>query len=110
MAGYEFSRKSQKVSPVLTNFRRIQTAIPVPGTEQVLDRLDRYESKSMHGQLPLVWDRADDISIFDSAGNQWIDFTSTIFVANVGHSNPNVSKAISATLNKPIYSCYAYGN
>jgi len=110
MAGYDFSRKPQKVSPVLTDFRRIQTAIPAPGTEQVLDRLDRYESRSMHGQLPLVWDRAQDFSVFDSAGNKWIDFTSTIFVANVGHSNPHVSKAISATLNRPIYSCYAYGN
>ena len=110
MAGYNFSRKPQKVLPILTDFRRIQTAIPAPGTEQVLDRLDRYESKSMHGQLPLVWDRAEDFSVFDSAGNQWIDFTSTIFVANVGHSNPHVSKAIGATLNKPIYSCYAYGN
>lgn len=110
MAGYDFSRKPQKVSPVLTDYRRIQTAIPVPGTEQVLECLDKYESRSMHGQLPLVWDRAEDFSVFDSAGNQWIDFTSTIFVANVGHSNPHVSKAISSTLSKPIYSCYAYGN
>ena len=110
MSGYDFSRKSQKVPPVLTDFRRIQTAIPAPGTEQVLDRLDKYESRSMHGQLPIVWHRAEDFSVFDGAGNQWIDFTSTIFVANVGHSNLHVSKAISATLNKPIYSCYAYGN
>ena len=110
MAGYDFSRKPQNVPLVLTDFRRIQTAIPAPGTEQVLDRLDKYESRSMHGQLPLIWDRAEDFSVFDSAGNQWIDFTSTIFVANVGHSNPHVSNAISATLDKPIYSCYAYGN
>jgi 4-aminobutyrate aminotransferase-like enzyme len=110
MAGYIFSRKPQKVASVLTDFRRIQTAIPEPGTEQVLDRLDQYESRSMHGQLPLVWDRAEDFSVFDRAGNQWIDFTSTIFVANVGHSNPRVSEAIGTTLNKPIYSCYAYGN
>lgn len=110
MAGYSFLRAPQQVPAVLTKFRRIQTAIPVSGTEQVLADLDRYESRSMHGQLPLVWDKAEDFSIFDSAGNQWIDFTSTIFVANVGHSNPRVSRAISATLNKPIYSCYAYGN
>lgn len=110
MAGYNFTRKPQKVPPVLTNFRRIQTAVPAPGTEEILSRLDRYESRSMHGQLPLVWDRAKDFTIFDSAGNQWIDFTSTIFVANVGHSNPQVSKAINATLNNSVYSCYAYGN
>ena len=110
MAGYIFSRTPQKVPTVLTKFRRIQTAIPVPGTEKVLDDLDRYESRSMHGQLPLIWDKAVDFSVFDSAGNKWIDFTSTIFVTNVGHSNPRVSRAISASLSKPIYSCYAYGN
>ena len=44
----------------------------------------------MHGQIPLAWHKASDFSVFDSVGNQWIDFTSTIFVANVGHSNKHV--------------------
>ena len=110
MAGYLFSRASKEVPFVLTNFRRIQTVIPAPGTEEVLSRLDAFESRSMHGQLPLVWDRAEDFSVFDAHGNRWIDFTSTIFVANVGHSNQMVSAAIKKTLDQPIYSCYAYGN
>ncbi len=63
----------------------------------------------MHGQLPLVWDRAEDFSIFDSAGNRFIDFTSTIFVANVGHSNPRVVAAVRDALDRPLQSCYAYG-
>lgn len=110
MAGYDFSRKPQAVAPVSTAHRKIQTAIPVPGTEAILEKLDHYESRSMHGQLPLVWDRAEDFSVFDSAGNRWIDFTSTIFVANVGHSNPRVTAAMKATLDRPIFSCYAYAN
>ncbi|MCF8169445.1 MAG: aminotransferase class III-fold pyridoxal phosphate-dependent enzyme [Rhodoferax sp.] len=110
MAGHLFSRSPQTVPFVHTEHRQIHTAIPTLGTEAILDELDRYESRSMHGQLPLVWDRAEDFNIFDSAGNQWIDFTSTIFVANVGHSNPRVMNAIKATLDKPIFSCYAYGN
>lgn len=64
----------------------------------------------MHGQLPLVWDRAEDYSIYDAAGNRWIDFTSTIFVANVGHSNPRVTAAMKETLDRPLYGCYAYAN
>jgi 4-aminobutyrate aminotransferase-like enzyme len=64
----------------------------------------------MHGQLPIVWDRAENFSVFDLAGNKFIDFTSTIFVANVGHSNPKVSDAIRQTLDKPLYSSYAYAN
>jgi 4-aminobutyrate aminotransferase-like enzyme len=110
MATHSFSRSPQAVPFVNTEHRQIRTAIPTPGTEAILNQLDRYESRSMHGQLPLVWDRAEDFSIFDSSGNQWIDFTSTIFVANVGHSNPRVTDAIKATLDKPIFSCYAYGN
>ena len=98
------------VPPVETTHRWIATAIPCPGTADVLARLDRTESRSMHGQLPLVWDRAEDYNVFDAAGNKWIDFTSCIFVTNVGHSNRHVSEAIRSALEKPLYSCYAYGN
>jgi 4-aminobutyrate aminotransferase-like enzyme len=110
MAGYEFSRSPRQVPFVSTNYRTIKTAIPAPGTEQILANLDRYESRSMHGQFPLIWDRAIDASVFDIAGNCWIDFTSTIFVANVGHSNARVTEAIRQMIDLPIYSCYAYPN
>ena len=110
MAAHLFSRTPKVVPFVKTAHRRIQTMIPTPGTEEILERLDRFESRSMHGQLPLVWDHAENFSVFDSSGNCWIDFTSTIFVANVGHSNSRVTAAIKATLDKPIFSCYAYGN
>ena len=110
MAGYDFSRDPVVVPSVRTKHRLIQTPVPVPGSREILEKLDRYESRSMHGQLPLVWDRAEDYSIFDSAGNKWIDFTSTIFVANVGHSNPRVTAAMKEVLERPLYSCYAYGN
>ncbi len=110
MAGYEFSRKPQKVQYVDTQYRTIKTAIPAPGTEEILSSLDRYESRSMHGQFPLVWDRAVDANVFDIAGNCWIDFTSTIFVANVGHSNARVTAAMQDMMDAPIYSCYAYPN
>jgi 4-aminobutyrate aminotransferase / (S)-3-amino-2-methylpropionate transaminase / 5-aminovalerate transaminase len=108
MAGYAFSREPMTVPLVRTKHRNIQTAIPAPGTAEILRRLEAVESRSMHGQLPLVWDRAEDFSIIDHAGNRWIDFTSTIFVANVGHSNPRVSAALRGTLDRPLYSSYAY--
>ncbi len=110
MASHIFSRDPQPVQPVETKHRSIKTSIPCPGTADILARLDATESRSMHGQLPLVWDRAIDYNVYDSAGNKWIDFTSCIFVANVGHSNPHLSSSIAATLDRPLYSCYAYGN
>jgi 4-aminobutyrate aminotransferase-like enzyme len=110
MAGHSFSRDPITVPTVETRHRRIHTAIPAPGSKEILERLDRTESRSMHGQLPLVWDRAEDYNVYDAAGNRWIDFTSSIFVANVGHSNRHVSNAIRQTLDHPLYSCYAYSN
>lgn len=110
MAAHSFSRLPQSVPPVSTANRLIHTAIPTPGTREILERLEACESRSMHGQLPLVWDRATDYSIYDAAGNRWIDFTSTIFVANVGHSNPRVTTAMKETLDRPLYGCYAYAN
>lgn len=110
MADYKFSLIPQKVPKLKTKHRVIQTAIPAPGTAEIFQRLDKVESRSMHGQLPLVWERADDFSVYDIAGNRWIDFTSTIFVANVGHSNHRVTTAIKETLERPLYSCYAYAN
>jgi 4-aminobutyrate aminotransferase-like enzyme len=110
MAAHSFSRLPQSVPAVSTANRLIQTAIPTPGTSEILERLEACESRSMHGQLPLVWDRAEDYSIYDAAGNRWIDFTSTIFVANVGHSNPRVTAAMKEALDCPLYGCYAYAN
>lgn len=110
MAGQTFSLTPREVPKLKTEHRLIQSAIPAPGTAEVFERLNKHESRSMHGQLPLVWDRAEDFSIYDIAGNRWIDFTSTIFVANVGHSNQRVTSAIKATLDDPLYSCYAYAN
>jgi 4-aminobutyrate aminotransferase-like enzyme len=110
MAAYEFDRNPRAVPKVETAHRRIQSAIPAPGTKAILDRLDSVESRSMHGQLPLVWARANDFSIADVAGNKWIDFTSTIFVANVGHSNQHVTRAMKDALEQPLTSCYAYAN
>lgn len=110
MAGHIFSMTPQDVPKISTKYRVIKTLIPAPGTAEVFSRLDKVESRSMHGQLPLVWDKAEDFSVFDIAGNKWIDFTSTIFVANVGHSNSRVNAAIGETLGRPLYSCYAYAN
>jgi 4-aminobutyrate aminotransferase-like enzyme len=110
MAGHNFSLISQDVPKLKTSHRLIQSTIPAPGTAEIFERLDKVESRSMHGQLPLIWDRAEDFSVYDIAGNRWIDFTSTIFVANVGHSNLRVTSAIKETLDHPLYSCYAYAN
>ena len=107
---YQFSRTPKKVNSIKTEHRSIFTKIPCPGTKEILQVLDTYESHSMHGQIPIIWDAATEFSIFDLKGNKFIDFTSAIFFSNVGHSNPRVTEAMQKMLNKPILGCYAYGN
>ena len=60
----------------------------------VLERLAAVESRSMRSALPVVWARAEGATVWDDAGKPYIDFTSGIFVANVGHANPHVMEAV----------------
>ena len=60
--------------------------------------------------MPIAWDKARNFNIFDIAGNKFIDFTSTIFVANIGHSNSILIKYIKLALRKNLLNSYAYMN
>jgi 4-aminobutyrate aminotransferase-like enzyme len=62
----------------------------------------------MHGQLPIVWAKAKDSSVWDIADNKYIDFTSTIFVANVGHSNTKVLEALRKQFDDGLIASYSY--
>ena len=75
-----------------------------------MNKLSKFESRSMHGQLPIAWSKAKDFNIYDIAGNKFIDFTSTIFVANVGHSNERTKKYIYRALKSNLIHSYAYIN
>jgi 4-aminobutyrate aminotransferase-like enzyme len=88
----------------------ITTSIPAPGTKKLMNKLNKVESRSMHGQLPIAWSKAKNFNIYDIAGNKFIDFTSTIFVANVGHSNDRVKKYINRSLKSNFIHSYAYIN
>lgn len=108
MGGYNFIKVPQKVPFVRTRYRRIKTMIPTPSTLVILKELDKYEARSMHGQLPVLWDRAKDFQVFDTNGNCWIDFTSTIFVANSGHSNSKVIRALDKQLKQGLLHTYTF--
>ena len=108
MLGNKFFNVPKKVPKIETRFRKINTEIPNQGSLNVLKELSKYESRSMHGQLPIVWNRAEDFQIWDKYGNCWIDFTSTIFVSNVGHANPKIKKAIQYVLEKNLLHSYTF--
>ena len=82
MASSYISHTPVDVEYINTKYRKINTPIPVPESLPLLEKMYLLESRSMHGQMPIIWDRADDFQVYDPYGNVWIDFTSTIFVAN----------------------------
>ena len=108
MSGFKFNLVPVEVPQINTRYRKIVTSLPVPESLDILAILDQYESVSMHGQLPVVWDRAEGFQVYDAWGNQWLDFTSTIFVANTGHGNPRIVKAIQQLIDKPLLHTYTY--
>lgn len=108
MTHTQFSHSPEVVPLVKTTYRCICTPIPNPDTLHLLEELVKVESRSMHGQLPVVWDRAENFQVWDVSGNCWIDFTSTIFVANAGHSNRDIIKALTDLLERPLLHSYTY--
>ncbi|HVV01640.1 MAG TPA: aspartate aminotransferase family protein [Verrucomicrobiae bacterium] len=92
--GKEFSTEPRAVPQVRTKHRRICSPLPHPDSLPVLEALRKFEPQSMRGQPPLVWERAEDIYVYDKYGNQWLDWSSGVLVTNCGHGAPEVRKAI----------------
>ena len=108
MAQFSFNLKPRKVERISTKNRTIKTKIPAPGSLSIIKSLKNYESSNAVQQLPVIWDKAINHIIYDPYGNKWIDFTSSIFVANSGHGNKDVINEISKHLKKPLLHSYYY--
>lgn len=108
MSGLGFSHIPKEVKRIKTKYRSIVTKIPVPESLPILERVYETESHSMHGQLPIIWDRAEGVQVYDSWGNKWLDFSSTIFVTNAGHGNRRIVEALNKVINKPLLHTYTF--
>ncbi len=73
---------------------KIGTDLPGARAREVLEKDNRYISKSYTRSYPLVVKRAQGIHIEDEDGNLFLDFTSGIAVCNTGHCHPEVVEAI----------------
>lgn len=110
MAGSQFSLDPRSVPTVTTAHRSIVTPIPTPDVRQAFEALERTEARSMHGQMPVIWDRAEGHRVFDPHGNCWIDFTSTIFVANAGHAHPHIRAALLEAVDRHLLHSYIFAH
>lgn len=108
--GKPFSITPQEVPPVETPFRRIQSAIPHPDSVPTLQKLLEFEPRSMSGQPPIVWDRAEDVYVYDKYGNKWLDWSCGVLVTNAGHSHPKVKAAILDQAESSLLHSYCFPN
>lgn len=97
-----------EVEHVRTANRRIQTPIPHPKSVASLERLRELEPVCMEGQPPIVWDRAENATVWDAYGNQWIDFSSGVLITNAGHGRKEMVDAIIAEAKRPLLTSYCF--
>lgn len=62
--------------------------------QEIIDTINKYESRSMRNNLPVIWDSALDDIVWDINGKEYIDFSSGICVANSGHTNMKIVKSL----------------
>src|SRR5262245_56619077 len=103
-----FTGQPQEVPKVNTKYRRIQTPIPPPQAVPILEKLKQHEPRSMGGQPPIVWDRAQGIQVYDSWGNMWLDWSSGVLVTNTGHAHPRVVQAIQQQIDRGLLHNYCF--
>jgi len=106
--GKEFSITPQVVPHVETKHRRICTLLPHPDSIATLEKLRHLEPQSMRGMPPIVWDKAQDIHIFDKYGNKWLDWSSGVLVTNAGHAAPEICKAMIDQINSGLIHNYVF--
>jgi len=108
MASKSYPLTPKQVTPVNTAFRRIQGQFPVPESIPLLEEQRRYEPRSMEGQPPVVWDRAEGFQVYDKYGNKWLDFSSGVLITNAGHGRKEIAKAIIAQARKGLLTHYCF--
>jgi 4-aminobutyrate aminotransferase-like enzyme len=97
-----------RVLEIHTKNRTIQTSLPVPESVEILESLMKSEPRSMIGQPPVIWDRAEGASVWDRWGNRWIDWSSGVLIANAGHGRPEIREALIDMINRPLLSTYVF--
>lgn len=106
--GKPFDLTPADVPTVNTPFRRIVTPIPHPDSLAVLERLRRCEPRSMSGQPPIIWHRAEGVQVYDPFGNMWLDWSSGVLVTNAGHGHPAIREAVKAQCDRPLLHNYCF--
>ena len=93
---------------VETKYRTIKTKLPVPESIPIFQELQKTEPRSMRGQPPIVWHKADQATVFDRWGNRWIDWSSAVLVTNAGHGREEIINALRETIDQGLLASYVF--
>src|ERR1700747_495107 len=106
----EFTLVPRCVARVETHYRRIVTQVPVPESIPILQKLSQYEPLARRGQPPVVWHRAEGFQVYDAWGNQWIDWSSGVLIANAGHGRKEIAEAIAQQAQAHLLTSFSFAN
>ena len=96
------------VPKVNTRFRKIRTKIPVPESVPIFQSLQSTEPRSMMGQPPIIWDKAEGFQIYDRWGNKWLDWSSGVLITNAGHGRKEIARALKKIIDRKLLATYVF--
>jgi 4-aminobutyrate aminotransferase len=79
-----------------TKVARVRGQLPGPRSRELFNRWERVEAQCAGYQARVVWDHAVGVVVTDVDSNTYIDWTSGVLVANVGHCHPDLVRAVQA--------------
>jgi len=81
--------------------------IPGPKSVELLARRQEYVARGVGSTMNVFADKAYGAIIEDVDGNQYIDFAGGIGAMNIGHSRPEVTKAIEEQAARFTHTCFS---
>jgi 4-aminobutyrate aminotransferase/(S)-3-amino-2-methylpropionate transaminase len=85
----------------------VKTPLPGPKSKELILRWGKAEAKTTGFQAPIAVDHGIGARIIDADGNVFIDWTSGVLVANVGHCHPKLVAKVQEASSKML-NCYEY--
>ncbi len=106
----EYPLTPVEIPTVSTPHRKVSGMLPHPEAVAEIKKMRTFEPRSMQGQLPIIWDRAEGFNVFDGYGNMWLDFSSGVLITNAGHGRKPIVDAILAQVTQPLLTTYCFPN
>ena len=78
-------------------------------TETLIADRERYVSRGIANNNPVVLDRGLGALVWDVDGREYVDFSTGIGVLNVGHCHPAVVRAVQAQSARLMHACFTVG-